>query len=145
MADLTTKTYLIPKQGLNACCQNEECETILILPAGNYSTANWLEQELLDSYPGVSLVSSVPLVLPDFPPEWYVLNDEVTVPHGRTREFLIGPGPMGSGIDLMYQTGNGPGGGHLKRGPGLFVTSDRAVQCALYNYPGVTQTRDWAT
>lgn len=144
MATLTVKTYNLPN-GINACYVNEECQTILVLPAGHFTTDSWCEIDLLDNYPGVTLVSQTTRQLPDYPPEWYVLNDDVTIPHGRTREFLIDPGPMGSGIDLMYQTGMGSGSGHLKHGPGLFVTSDRAVQCALYNYPGVTQTRDWAT
>jgi hypothetical protein len=145
---LTVKTYNLPN-GINACYVNGECQTILVLPAGHFTTDSWCEIALLDSYPGVTLVSQTTRQLPDYPPEWYVVNDEVTIPHGRTREYLIAPGPLGTGIDLLYCGCQGYGSGHLKRGPGLFVTSDRAQQCALFNYQvagaGVTLTRDWAT
>jgi hypothetical protein len=135
---LTVRTYNIP-HGLNAVVCGQRT---LQLPAGHYSTGNWEEKQLLDNYAGVTFVSDTPLDLPDWSP---YPPGEAAVPVGRTREYLIDPGPTGAGIDLMYYCGMGWGTQHLKRGPGLFVTSDRQVQIALYNYPGVTKTRDWAT
>jgi hypothetical protein len=137
---LTLCTYQIPAAGINAMWGYNHS---LILPGNStYATKNWEEQDFLEAQPGVSRLSETTV---DMPPldQFYVT--EAAVPEHRTRTYSIAPDADGNGVDCLTYSGMGWGSIHVKIAPGIFKTSDRQIQIALYSYPRVTMTADVAT
>jgi hypothetical protein len=142
---LTVKTYNLPN-GINACYDNEECQTILVLPPGHFTTDSWCEIALLDSYPGVTLVSQTTRQLPDW---WTAQADclygETAVPPNRTRTYSIAPDGEGRGIDMILGELNL----RVQCPVGTYKTSDRGIQralaAALITNPRIVMTADVAT